>query len=308
MSLAFPEAYDFVERHRDHLGVADPDGYVAQFRAFMDDGSENARAATIAADAAKSLINIAVVFFVALGAFALAYLSTHATFGLSIPVVLLAASAVATIASMVAGFAAIASQRAFRVQPLLGLVALVLFAIGLFFWDPVASPAAPDPRVDQLQNRIDALQARLDQQVADVAKAIQAAGASRPASPAAPPLNFVGLTQVPPKLDAIVEALRELKAAIPPPAPPPPAPVAVTQPPPAPAAAAAPARQEGDLSRADWTKIQEALTARGFPTGKADGLPRRKTRDAIRAYQEKQHASDDGRLTPQQIDDLLGAH
>ena len=31
-------------------------------------------------------------------------------------------------------------------------------------------------------------------------------------------------------------------------------------------------------------------------------------REAIRTYQAKLHAPEDGRLTPQQIDDLLGTH
>ena len=108
MPRSFPEAFDFVEHHRDHLGVADPDAYVAQLRVFMDQTPEDARAAaTIAVDAAKNLINIGVAFFAALGAFALTYRSTHATFSFSVPIVLLALSALATIASMIAGFAAI---------------------------------------------------------------------------------------------------------------------------------------------------------------------------------------------------------
>lgn len=330
MPLSFPEAFDFVEHHRDHLGVADPDAYVDQLRAFMDQKPEDARtAATIAIDAAKSLINIGVAFFAALGAFALTYRSTHAVFSFSISVVLLSLSAIVTIGSMIAGFAAIGlayrrGQRPadaagfpwatrplspfFRAQSLLGLAALVLFAIAVFFWDAGSSTTA-DTRIDQLQGRIDALQTRLDQQAADLAKAIQASNANH-ATNAVPPPNFVGLAQVPPKLDAIVSALHELQASLPGPSPPPPQPAIAATTPPAEVPAAAstePTRQESDLSRADWIRIQEALSAQGFALGKIDGLPRRRTRDAIRAYQAKHHAPEDGRLTPEQIQALLTA-
>ena len=334
MPRSFPEAFDFVEHHRDHLGVADPDAYVAQLRVFMDRTPEAARAATtIAVDAAKSLINIGVAFFAALGAFALTYRSTHATFSFSIPVVLLSLSALVTIATTIAGFAAIglayrrdqrpadaegfssttrALFRLLRAQSLMGLGALVLFAIAVLFWDPGSSTTA-DTTVDHLQSRIDALQARLDQQAVDLARASQAA-ASRAAS-AMPQPNIAGLTQVPSKLDAIVSALRELKAAIPPPSPPPSPQAVVTPQPPAPDSSPVPAsvnprpaRQEADLSRAEWMEIQVALSAEGFSLGKIDGLAKRKTREAIRGYQAKLHAPEDGRLTPQQIEDLLGAH
>ena len=242
MPRSFPEAFDFVEQHRDHLGVADPDAYVAQLRVFMDQTPEDApTAAPIAVDAAKSLINIGVVFFAALGAFALTYRSTHGTFSFSISIVLLAVSALVTIASMIAGFAAIGlahrrNQRPadaegppsaarpllifFRAQALMGLGALVLFAAAVLFWDAGSSTTA-DAAVDHLQSRIDALQARLDQQAGDLARAGQAAArqaaAGQAAASAMPPPNLVGLTQVPAKLDAIVSALRELKATIPPP-------------------------------------------------------------------------------------------
>jgi outer membrane murein-binding lipoprotein Lpp len=327
MPRLFQEAFDFVAHHRDHLGVADPDAYVAQLRVFMDQEPEDARAATsVAVDAAKSLINIGVASFAALGAFALTYRSTHTTFTLSISVVLLAISALVTIAGMIAGFAAIglAHRRdhrpadadgppwatrplspLFRVQSLLGLGALVLFAIAVFFWD-AGSSTPGDTRIDQLQSRVDALQARLDQQAGDLAKARQAASAT-------PQLNVVGLTQITPKLDAIVSALQELRTAIPPPAPPP-QPIVTPQSaepstPPAPASVAPqPVRQEADLSRPDWTKIQQALSAQGYNLGKIDGLAKHKTREAIRAYQAKLHAPEDGRLTPQQIEDLLGTH
>ncbi len=331
MPRSFSEAFDFVEQHRDHLGVADPDAYVAQLRAFMDQTPDDTRAATtIAADAAKNLINIGVAFFAALGAFALAYRSTHAAFFFSVPVVLLSLSALVTIASMIAGVTAIglrgqrltdandhpsAARRMsafFRAQSLLALGALVLFAIAVFFWDAGSSTTA-DTRIDQLQSRIDALQVRLDQQAANFSKASQPP--PNQAVSAMPQPNFSGLTQVPSKLDSIVNALRDLKAAIPPPSPPP-SPQAVVAPeppapvsPPVPASVTSqPARQEGNLSRADWTKIQEALSAQGFTVGKIDGLAKRKTREAIRAYQAKLHAPEDGRLTPQQIEDLLGTN
>lgn len=338
MPRSFPEAFDFVEQHRDHLGVADPDAYVAQLRVFMDQTPEDARtAATIAVDAAKSLINIGVVFFAALGAFALTYRSTHGTFSFSISIVLLAVSALVTIASMIAGFAAIGLGyrknqhpadaegppsarpwfRFFRAQSLMGLGALVLFAVAVLFWDPGSSTTA-DTTVDHLQSRIDALQARLDQQAGDIARAGQAAArqaAAGQAASAMPQPNLVGLTQVPSKLDAIVGALRELKATIPPPPPPappqavvPPQPPAPVSPPVAASVTPQPARQEADLSRADWTRIQDALSAQGFTVGRSDGLARRRTREAIRAYQAKLHAPEDGRLTPQQIEDLLGTH
>jgi hypothetical protein len=339
MPRSFPEAFDFVEQHRDHLGVADPDAYVAQLRVFMDQTPEDApTAAPIAVDAAKSLIKIGVVFFAALGAFALTYRSTHSTFSFSISIVLLSLSALVTIASMIAGFATIGlahrrNQRPpgaegppsaarpllifFRAQALMGLGALVLFAAAVLVWDAGSSTTA-DAAVDHLQSRIDALQARLDQQAGDLARASQAAArqaAAGQAASAMPPPNIVGLTQVPAKLDAIVSALRELKATIPPPAPPAPAQAVVAPQPPTPASPQVPAsvtpqptRQEADLSRAEWTKIQEALTVQGFAVGKSDGLARRRTREAIRAYQAKQHAPEDGRLTPQQIEDLLGTH
>ena len=327
MSLSFQEAFDFVAHNRDHLGVADPDAYVAQLRVFMEQEREDARAAaTVAVDAAKTLINIGVACFAALGAVALMYRSTHATFTLSISVVLLSISALVTIAGIIAGFAAIGSAHRgdqspadadgplrathplsplFRVQSLSGLGALVLLAIAVLFWD-AGSGVPGDTRTDQLQSRVDALQARLDQQAGDLAKASQAVNAT-------PQLNVVGLTQITPKLDAIVSALQELKTAIPPPTPPP-QPIVIPQSPapsipPSPAPVAAqPVRQEADLSRPDWMKIQEALSAQGYNLGKIDGLAKRKTREAIRAYQAKLQAPVDGRLTPQQIEDLLSTH
>ena len=228
MPRSFPEAFDFVEHHRDHLGVADPDAYVAQLRVFMDQTPEDTRAAaTIAVDAAKNLINIGVAFFAALGAFALTYRSTHATLSFSVPVVLLALSALATIASMIAGFAAIRLgyrgrptdadgppwttrplSTLFRAQPILGLGALVLFAIAVLFWD--AGPiTTADTGIAHLQSRIDALQVRLDQQAADFAKASRAAAPNQTAT-AMPQPDIGGLMQVPSKLYAIVNALREL--------------------------------------------------------------------------------------------------
>lgn len=50
------------------------------------------------------------------------------------------------------------------------------------------------------------------------------------------------------------------------------------------------------LSRAQIKEVQEMLNARGYDVGTADGIPGAKTRDAVRAEQEKRNLPQDGRV------------
>ncbi|MGE8656173.1 MAG: lytic murein transglycosylase [Achromobacter sp.] len=50
------------------------------------------------------------------------------------------------------------------------------------------------------------------------------------------------------------------------------------------------------LSRAQIKEVQEMLNARGYDVGSADGIPGAKTRDAVRAEQEKRNLPQDGRV------------
>lgn len=50
------------------------------------------------------------------------------------------------------------------------------------------------------------------------------------------------------------------------------------------------------LSRAQIKEVQEMLNARGYDVGIADGIPGAKTRDAVRAEQEKRNLPQDGRV------------
>jgi peptidoglycan hydrolase-like protein with peptidoglycan-binding domain len=49
---------------------------------------------------------------------------------------------------------------------------------------------------------------------------------------------------------------------------------------------------------------QEALKAKGFDPGEADGVDGPKTRSAVRAFQKQQNMKADGRLGPQTLDSL----
>jgi hypothetical protein len=282
----------------------------------------NSAAATIAIDAAKSLINISVAFFAALGAFALTYRSTHATFSWSWSIALLSVSAVLTIISMIAGFGAIGLAYRmgqcptnaaglpwatrplspyFRTQSLAVLGALTTFAVAVFAWD-AGSTTTADARIDGLQGRIEGLQARLDQQVGDLSKIVQVGTATSQQ-------NSAVLAELPGKVDAVVTALALIQADIArtPPALPVVTPENIITPTPAPATDQPP-RQEKDLSRTDWLKIQDALIALGFKPGKPDGDRGTRTRQAIRAYQARMGATQSGHLTSHQIEALLGAH
>jgi hypothetical protein len=94
MPQDFKEAVDFLEVNKAHLGVTDPDGYIDDLRIYLGSKIEDSQKASvlIAVDASKSLMNIGVAFFAALGAFALNYRSTHG-FSFSFPIICLGLSA-----------------------------------------------------------------------------------------------------------------------------------------------------------------------------------------------------------------------
>jgi hypothetical protein len=156
MPVSFSEALDVVQRHSADLKVADPSKYIADFAAYLETTPEDRRAAvTMAVDASKSLMNIGVVFFGAVGAFILSYSSTHTWRPNLWPVILLCLAGLASVLSMWAGFIAIGigyqrGQRPadpagapwstkplspyLRNQSILGLLALALFASGVVLW------------------------------------------------------------------------------------------------------------------------------------------------------------------------------
>jgi hypothetical protein len=304
----YPEAVQLLEHYKAELGVAEPDTYVAAVTAALaaheNERAADARAAaTMAVDAAKSLITIGIAFFAALGAFALNYRSTHANLTISHSVLLLALAAFLTVASMWSGFIAIgtAYKRGQRpadtqgppwstrplsgflgAQSLLGLLALLCFGGAVLSWDAGSSGDLDDvkKRIDQQADEI----ARLDQRVVGMAQATATVGA------------------LDTRLHDVETAVAELKTRLPTPAPPSASPAG-------PPAANAPkpphaSRQESELGSADWAIIQAVLNKQGYDPGPADGRPGAKTRRAIRAYQAANHAPADGRLTQEQIEAL----
>lgn len=58
------------------------------------------------------------------------------------------------------------------------------------------------------------------------------------------------------------------------------------------------------LSRAQIKELQEALYGRGYDVGEADGIPGAKTRDAVRAEQERRGLPQDGRVGKRILDAL----
>ncbi|MFF7055583.1 lytic murein transglycosylase [Achromobacter spanius] len=58
------------------------------------------------------------------------------------------------------------------------------------------------------------------------------------------------------------------------------------------------------LSRAEIKELQEALYGRGYDVGEADGIPGAKTRDAVRAEQERRGLPQDGRVGKRILDAL----
>jgi len=270
----------------------------------------------MAVDASKSLISIGIAFFAALGAFMLTYRSTHGSIAYSSSIVLLAVSAVLTIASMWCGFAAIG--RAYRrgqrpadaaglpwatraishllgLQSLMGLGALFAFACAVWFWD-AGSNSAADAQIRTLHARIDVLNARLDQQAGNIATFGQTQGAASQA--------YGAVAAIPQQLRAIGGTLDDIKTDLlqhlsgggtP-----------LLQPATQAQGPRAPPFQEADLTAVDWIQIQRSLLQLGFDVGPVDGQPGNKTRRAIRAYQVRLHAPADGRLTSRQIETLLG--
>lgn len=58
------------------------------------------------------------------------------------------------------------------------------------------------------------------------------------------------------------------------------------------------------LSRAEIKQVQELLNKRGYEVGEADGIPGGKTRDAVRAEQERRNLPQDGRVGKRILDAL----
>lgn len=58
------------------------------------------------------------------------------------------------------------------------------------------------------------------------------------------------------------------------------------------------------LSRAEIKQLQEELYGRGYDVGEADGIPGAKTRDAVRAEQERRNLPQDGRVGKRILDAL----
>ncbi|MNV90877.1 putative peptidoglycan binding domain protein [compost metagenome] len=58
------------------------------------------------------------------------------------------------------------------------------------------------------------------------------------------------------------------------------------------------------MSRAEIKQLQEDLYGRGYDIGVADGIPGAKTRDAVRAEQERRNLPQDGRVGKRILDIL----
>ncbi|MNX73122.1 putative peptidoglycan binding domain protein [compost metagenome] len=71
-----------------------------------------------------------------------------------------------------------------------------------------------------------------------------------------------------------------------------------------PAIAAAWPTDDPGLSRAQIKELQEQLYGRGYDIGVADGIPGAKTRDAVRAEQERRNLPQDGRVGKRILDAL----
>jgi hypothetical protein len=306
MALSFPEAVRVVENDPDALGVSNPYEYIASLKAFLRGRPDDARVAVlIAVDAAKSLIGVGAAFFVALAAFILLFRSSLIS-GFTETFLFLIVSTTLTVVSVATGLLAIgtAYRRGQRpadrrgapwstkpfgwllgVQSLTGVFALAFFGLAVVVWDGGGSSATTS-QFRALQDKIDSVNARVDQQAATLVLASQKpeVQAVQPISPPAPSLI--------PQLSAITTSLDQLKAAIPHQII-----VNVTQP------AAAP-RGHGN-ARAKWTRVQEALVRRGYWIGDVDGIPGERTRKVIRAYQRTIPAPRTGYLTPEQADQLL---
>jgi Putative peptidoglycan binding domain len=315
MALSFPEAIRVVENDPDALGVSDPYGYIANLKAFLRGRPDDARVAVlIAVDAAKSLIGVGAAFFVALAAFILLFRSSI-TSGLTETFLLLVVSTVLTILSIATGLLAIGiacrrgqrpadrkgapwSTRPFGwllgVQSLTGVGALALFGLAICVWDGSSSSSnAMTSQLEALQNRIESVNSRVDQQAATLVQASQK-----------PPLQTVQpsppTTDITPELRAIATSLDGLKAAIPRQIT-----VNVTQTAPT---ALAPMTPAHEGPRGMWTRVQEALVRRGYWIGAVDGIPGERTRKVIRAYQRTIPAPRTGHLTLEQAEQLLGGH
>jgi hypothetical protein len=66
-------------------------------------------------------------------------------------------------------------------------------------------------------------------------------------------------------------------------------------------------RSEEEMTRAQIMQVQQTLNARGFDSGKVDGIIGRRTRRGIRAWQVASGAAVTGALTAEQISKLLPA-
>ncbi len=174
-----------VEKYKTELPTSDKDKYVADFKKATDWLKERQPedfrlAASMAVDASKSLVNIAIAFFVATGGF-IQWGITHDLTWRSYPILLLAAAAFLAVVSMLFGFNVIgtafkrgegriatstipwsteALKDNLRNQSFAGLGALILFALALISWSGVnptgglsvsPSPQSAKPSVRQLR-------------------------------------------------------------------------------------------------------------------------------------------------------------
>jgi Putative peptidoglycan binding domain len=309
MALSFPEAVRVVENNPDALGVGDPYGYIANFKAFLRGRPDDARVAVlIAVDAAKSLIGVGAAFFVALSAFIVLFRSSIVS-GFKGTLLFLMISIVLIILSIAAGLLAmgIAYRRGQRpadrngapwstgpfswlvgVQSLTGVGALALFGLAIAVWDGRNSGSATTFQFKALQGRIDSISSRVDQQVATLVHASM--NPQVQAVQTIPPV-----ADITPELRAIATSLDGLEAAIPRRIN-----INVTRTPPAP--------QDYRDSHAMWIRVQEALVRRGYWIGNVDGIPGKRTRKVIRTYQRTISASPTGYLTLEEADQLLDRH
>ena len=151
---------------------------------LYDRKPEDLRAAvTMAVDAAKTLVAIAIAFFVAVGGFMVQYAATHDSIW-SATLWLLAAAALAGVVSMIAGFFAIGTafknaqaippasptttpmwstapmKRSLNFQSYAGLAGLALFAFALVFWSApqigglAATPILPSSPIPSVGSKI----------------------------------------------------------------------------------------------------------------------------------------------------------
>ena len=163
-TISLQDAADIVEKHKSELPLStdqDKEAYVQRLKKIIeqiaDRGPEDFRqAATMAIDASKSLLQIAIAVFIAMGGFMQFAFKANLDWD-SLPIILFSVAAGLSFLSMCAGFFAVgnsfkrgegridknapnpwstAELKPYLLsQSLLGMFALLAFAAGIVFWN-----------------------------------------------------------------------------------------------------------------------------------------------------------------------------